>query len=143
MGLGKKLTDIIASRNLKVTQVAQMADVPASTLYSIIDRDNKKVDIDVLIRICKALDVSTDYILQNDDVAETIVLDNHEKKVITAYRNNPDMQPAVDRLLLIDNGSAQQSVIFRAASSKDNHSAEITTTSKDFSKIKQSDDDTI
>lgn len=143
MGLGKKLTDIIASRNLKVTQVAQMADVPASTLYSIIDRDNKKVDIDVLIRICKALDVSTDYILQNDDVAETIVLDNHEKKVITAYRNNPDMQPAVDRLLLIDNGPAQQSVIFRAASSKDNHSAEIITTSKDFSKIKQSDDDTI
>lgn len=143
MGLGKKLTDIIASRNLKVTQVAQMADVPASTLYSIIDRDNKKVDIDVLIRICKALDVSTDYILQNDDVAETIVLDNHEKKVITAYRNNPDMQPAVDRLLLINDGPAQQSVIFRAASSKDNHSAEITTTSKDFSKIKQSDDDTI
>lgn len=143
MGLGKKLTDIIASRNLKVTQVAQMADVPASTLYSIIDRDNKKVDIDVLIRICKALNVSTDYILQNDDVAETIVLDNHEKKVITAYRNNPDMQPAVDRLLLIDSEPAQQSVIFRAASSKDNHSAKITTTTKDFSKIKQSDDDTI
>lgn len=135
MGLGKKLTDIIASRNLKVTQVAQMADVPASTLYSIIDRDNKKVDIDVLIRICKALDVSTDYILQNDDVAETIVLDNHEKKVITAYRNNPDMQPAVDRLLLIDNGSAQQSVIFRAANSTENHAPEITTTTKDFSKI--------
>ncbi len=143
MGLGKKLTDIIASRNLKVTQVAQMADVPASTLYSIIDRDNKKVDIDVLIRICKALDVSTDYILQNDDVAETIVLDNHEKKVITAYRNNPDMQPAVDRLLLIDSGSAQQSVIFRAANSAENHAPEITTTTKDFSKIKQSDDDTI
>lgn len=135
MGLGKKLTDIIASRNLKVTQVAQMADVPASTLYSIIDRDNKKVDIDVLIRICKALDVSTDYILQNDDVAETIVLDNHEKKVITAYRNNPDMQSAVDRLLLIDNGPAQQSVIFRAASSTENHAPEITTTTKDFSKI--------
>ena len=135
MGLGKKLTDIIASRNLKVTQVAQMADVPASTLYSIIDRDNKKVDIDVLIRICKALDVSTDYILQNDDVAETIVLDNHEKKVITAYRNNPDMQPAVDRLLLINDGSAQQSVIFRAANSAENHAPEITTTTKDFSKI--------
>lgn len=135
MGLGKKLTDIIASRNLKVTQVAQMADVPASTLYSIIDRDNKKVDIDVLIRICKALDVSTDYILQNDDVAETIVLDNHEKKVITAYRNNPDMQPAVDRLLLIDSEPAQQSVIFRAANSAENHAPEITTTTKDFSKI--------
>ena len=135
MGLGKKLTDIIASRNLKVTQVAQMADVPASTLYSIIDRDNKKVDIDVLIRICKALDVSTDYILQNDDVAETIVLYNHEKKVITAYRNNPDMQPAVDRLLLIDSEPAQQSVIFRAASSAENHAPEITTTTKDFSKI--------
>lgn len=74
MGLGKRLEDIIISRNLKVTQVAAMANVSASTLYSIIDRDNKKIDIDVLIRICKALEVSTDYILQSEDDSETIKL---------------------------------------------------------------------
>lgn len=132
MGLGKRLEDIITSRNLKVAQVAQMADVSASTLYSIIDRDNKKVDIDVLIRICKALDVSTDYVLQSDDDT-TFILTTHEKAVVTAYRNNPDMQPAVDRLLLLDNDA--QSTIFRAAKSTDNHAPEVTTTTKDFSKI--------
>lgn len=34
MGLGKRLEDIITSRNLKVAQVAQMADVSASTFNS-------------------------------------------------------------------------------------------------------------
>lgn len=75
MGLGKRLEQVISSRNLKIMQVASMSGVPASTLYSIIERDNKKIDIDILIRICKALEIPVEYLLDqesNSDLKVTI-----------------------------------------------------------------------
>lgn len=66
MGLGKRLEQVISSRNLKIMQVASMSGVPASTLYSIIERDNKKIDIDILIRICKSLDIPVEYLVGDD-----------------------------------------------------------------------------
>ena len=85
MGLGKRLADIINSRQLKVSQVAADANVPASTLYSIIDRDNKKIDIDVLLRICEVLNISTDYILHDDVQEKSTAISREHKTLIDLY----------------------------------------------------------
>lgn len=63
-----------------------------------------------------------------------------EIKVIKAYRKNPDMQTAVDRLLKIEQASTIKS--FRAAHSADNHEPEIVEM-EDLSKYPESDIDGI
>lgn len=38
----------------------------------------------------------------------SLVLSSHEKNVVVAYRANPEMQPAVDRLLGVEESFAQE-----------------------------------
>lgn len=54
--IGSVLKELLAERGIRVGELSRMIDVPAQTLYSIIKRDNMKIDFDVLLRICRALD---------------------------------------------------------------------------------------
>lgn len=67
MGIGNKLQNLIEEKNTNVNELAGRANVSASTLYSIIKRDNTKVDIEVLISICKVLGVPVEYFVENSD----------------------------------------------------------------------------
>lgn len=55
--IGSTLKQLLAERRMAVGELARRVDVPAQTLYSIIRRDNMTIDVDVLLRICAALDV--------------------------------------------------------------------------------------
>lgn len=46
---------------MPVGELARQVSVPVQTLYSIIRRDNMKIDFDLLLRICDVLDVPVDY----------------------------------------------------------------------------------
>lgn len=59
--IGKALQDLISMRGTNVNELAKSADVSAQTLYSIIKRNNMKIDFDVLMKICKALHVPAEY----------------------------------------------------------------------------------
>ena len=61
VGIGSILAELLKAKNMNVAELANQAKVPPSTLYSIIKRDNLKVDIDVLIKISEILGVNTDY----------------------------------------------------------------------------------
>ena len=65
MGIGYKLKKLIEEKNTNVDALANRAKVKPTTLYSIIDRDNTKVDIDVLIAIAKVLGVPVEYFSDN------------------------------------------------------------------------------
>lgn len=65
MGIGYKLKKLIEEKNTNVNALANRAKVKPTTLYSIIDRDNTKVDIDVLIAIAKVLGVPVEYFSDN------------------------------------------------------------------------------
>ena len=102
MGIGKTLSDILAEKGSNPNEISERTGIPSSTIYSIIRRDNMKVDITILAKICQVLNVSMERFYNeyyNGDGATDFILNEHEKCVITAYRDNPDMQPAVDRLL--------------------------------------------
>ena len=58
--IGSTLRQLLAERRMAVGELSRRVDVPAQTLYSIIRRDNMKIDFDVLLRICAALDVPVD-----------------------------------------------------------------------------------
>lgn len=72
MGIGNKLDTLLKERNVTVTDLARRINVAPTTIYSIIQRNNKKVDIDVLIKISKTLGVNTEYFSDISDQPQTI-----------------------------------------------------------------------
>lgn len=67
---------------------------------------------DSLARIADYLECSVDYLLgrTNEPTGDTY-LNSKEKKLITAYRNKPDMQKSVDILLGITEGEFKGEII--------------------------------
>lgn len=61
MGIGKRLSCLLSQKNMKVSELAGKADVKSSTIYSIIKRDNTKVDLDILFSISSVLGVCVEY----------------------------------------------------------------------------------
>lgn len=69
MGYGGRLKKILKENKVTVKEVSRYTGIPATTLYSIIKRDNEHVSVDYTIEISKAIceylkdarDVSLDY----------------------------------------------------------------------------------
>lgn len=61
MGIGNKLNELLKERNMTVTELSRKINVAPTTIYSIIQRNNKKVDIDVLLNIADVLGVTAEY----------------------------------------------------------------------------------
>ena len=53
--IGKILQDILDEKNIKVSELSRMINVSDQTLYSIIKRNNMKIDFEVLLKICSVL----------------------------------------------------------------------------------------
>ena len=81
-------------------QLAQKIDVTKSRVSNW-EQGINRPDADIIGKICRALNVSPSNLLDvhlSDDE-----LTQHEKEVITAYREKADVQNAVDILLGIEN----------------------------------------
>lgn len=59
--IGKTLQSLLTEKNINVNELSKMINVSNQTLYSIIKRDNMKIDFEILLKICKALNVNVDY----------------------------------------------------------------------------------
>ena len=57
MGIGSRIDALISARGTRPGTLAREAGVSKNTVYSIIKRDNDKVDPDILARLAKALAV--------------------------------------------------------------------------------------
>lgn len=55
MAFGQELSDILLEKNITVKELSELTDIPASTLYSLIKRDNNTVNLDYVNRICDVL----------------------------------------------------------------------------------------
>ncbi len=102
--IGKTLDRILKEKGTNVNELAKNIGVSNQTLYSIIKRDNMKIDFELLLKICNELNVNVekfydDYI---DSKSQQILLTDEEQQLILAYRANPNMQEAVKKLLDID-----------------------------------------
>lgn len=61
MGIGKKLDSLMKEQGTNANELAQKIGVAPTTIYSMVRRDSKKADIEVLIRISKELGVEPEY----------------------------------------------------------------------------------
>ena len=89
MGIGSILSALIEEKGSNVNKVAQEASISPQTLYSMIRRDSMKVDIEVLIRVCRVLDVPVEYVYnkyKGEEKAKQPLFSPHETKLIKKYR---------------------------------------------------------
>lgn len=72
--IGKSLQKLLDEKDINVNELSKMINVSNQTLYSIIKRDNMKIDFEILLKICKALNVSVDYFYSDyiDDKITTL-----------------------------------------------------------------------
>lgn len=109
------------------------------------ERGEREPGLDTLELFADYFNVDFDYLLGKSDVprktlintANTSSITTAEQILINQYRELDSYgKDTVNAVIKCEHERCtHQSVIFRAAKSADNHEAEITTTTKDFSKI--------
>ncbi len=108
----------------------------AYTTYVSYEKNEREPNSEALIAIADYFDCSIDFLIGRssqvkmstlDEHNISLLLSSHEQKVITAYRDKPNMQPAVDKLLGVDDMVA----VAVAARSEDNTPVGITYISKE------------
>ncbi len=63
--IGTTLKRLLQEQDMNVNELARKTGISAQTLYSIIKRDNLKVGVDVLLKICSALEVPIETFYQS------------------------------------------------------------------------------
>lgn len=146
------IRDLRKKRNLSMKALGASIGVAESTI-SLYENGKRQPDYDTLIKISNFFHVSVDFLLGNESNHTEPPLDEHntsealsekEQKIITAYRNNPNMQPAVDRLLEVQQGEMDGSTVYIAADGKNAGGATARLNKEEIEKlrsVKESDED--
>ena len=85
---GSMLKEILQERGISISELARRLNVSAQTLYSMVKRDNQKVDFDMMMHICKQLDVPVERLCE--DAALPKMPDLREWQFIGKYRRLSD-----------------------------------------------------
>lgn len=114
MDVGQRIRTCRKKRGLTVDELAERLDKNRATVYRYENGAIENLPITILEPIAKALDTSPAYLMgwtencspmaDKKDIPslgtkETFTPTEHELEVILAYRNQINMQPAVDRIL--------------------------------------------
>ena len=102
MSAADRIKNIRNLRNMTTYDLSEITKIPQSTI-SKIENGKRKIDSDSIIAIAEALNVSIDYLLRGcSQENNNHSIEEDFKDLIAAYKNNPDMQLAVNRLLGLD-----------------------------------------
>lgn len=74
------LKELMEAKNIKAAQLARMADLPPTTIYSMLKRNNRNTEPETLAKISKALNIPISFwntFLENDQIDD-------EKQIILA-----------------------------------------------------------
>ncbi len=96
MGIGDKLQELLDKRQRNVNDLSKATGVAASTIYSIIRRNNTKADLDVLQAIADELCVTLDYFSDSSSRQAGYYLDEEAAKIAQEIYDNPDLRILFD-----------------------------------------------
>ncbi len=94
----ENLSALMKERGINKSTLAKESGIPYTTIDGFYKKGCDNTKLSTLIRLSEYFGVSLDYLING----EVSTLTAHEKAVISAYRNSPDMQAAVDRLLNVE-----------------------------------------
>ena len=107
MNIGTKIRDARLALNLTQEELARSIGVSKNAISNY-ENGVSSPKIELLCAIMKSLHVDANYIY---GVSERdngpVPVSPHERQVLLAYRAHPEMQPAVDRLLGVEESAAQ------------------------------------
>lgn len=132
-----RLKQLRQELNKSMADVARELHIPYTT-YVNYEKEVREPNSETLIEFANYFSCSVDYLICRSDNREVmtdvreIELTRHEKKLVVAYRNKPEMQPAIDKLLNINDDSSEEYVtVLTAARSNDNRPIEFQKISKE------------
>ena len=99
MNIGDRIKNRRKELGLSADDLAQKIRKDRATVYRYESKQIESLPITVLKPLAIALQTTEAYLMGWEEETKTEELTEHELKVIQAYRNNPKMQIAVDRLL--------------------------------------------
>lgn len=85
MVIGDKLNALLVANNMKPGTLARETNISKSTIYGILKRNNKKVDLSILETIANHLGIAIDYFFEGDG-DEVAALSEHEFQLISQFR---------------------------------------------------------
>lgn len=104
----KRLKECIEASNLSYYEIGEKTGIAKSSINRYANGETKKIPVDAIIKIANIVHVDPLYIMGWDNSNSNILFTEKEKKLVTAYRNKPEMQSSVDKLLDIeDNGQVK------------------------------------
>lgn len=113
------IKQLISDKGFSVKTFAEKIEIPYSTLRSMLNGSIGGAAVDSVIKICAGLGISINDLQNCNAVKLPFEISDKEKKLVIAYRNNPEMQPAVDKLLGVEDEILIQTV--KAARSDGNN----------------------
>ena len=85
---GSTLKTILSEQGMSISELARRLNVPQQTLYSMVKRDNQKVDFDLMVHICAELGVPLERMCE--DLPLPNMPDLREWQLIGKYRRLTD-----------------------------------------------------
>lgn len=107
--IGERLKMLRKKANLSVDELSAIIGKDRATVYRYERGDIRKLPFELLEPLAKAFNVTPADIVGIAD-EDNLILSNEEKQLVLAYRNQPEMQKAVNKLLGIAESPPSQIV---------------------------------
>lgn len=88
MGIKKRLASLMEEKNTNANDLAAKIGVAPTTIYSIMQRDSSRIDIDLIVKISHALGVTADELLRDEiqHSKESVTVTPDEYELIKKFR---------------------------------------------------------
>lgn len=96
--IGSILKQLLEQRGMSVKELSRRTGVSPQTLYSLIKRDSMKIDFDVLLKLCRALDAPVSAFYGGADDGESLSL--AERGLVSRYRRLDEHGQRLTSLIL-------------------------------------------
>ncbi len=114
--IAKALKRLRLQSGLTAKQVGDILGKSGKTVNAW-ENNRGQPDAEMLMSLCDIYNVSDILAEFREDYRDAFAVSDHEKEVITAYRENAEMRPAIDRLLGIN--KEEKITVYKAARSSD------------------------
>lgn len=140
MKIENELEQYILKRYKSIMQFSKEVGLPYTTVKGMFARGIWGASVQSVNKICNLLNIEVNELMQGKIVesGKSLKLNSHEQKLIIAYRQQPSMQEAVDRLLGIE---VETIPSLTAARSSNNHEPIQIENVPDLSKFEPDDAD--
>jgi len=107
------LKDYILTKYKSLREFSIKNGIPYSTVSNIFNRGLMNSGVSLILNVCHILNIDLESLVAGKIVEKNLTseeLTPKESLVASAYRNNREMQPAVDRLLNISDSTIEQDI---------------------------------